>query len=110
MDLKKLFMPFLFFLAFSGCIGEDLPDELHYVSSKPQLKHCNSHPSVETREICYFNKSLEISAPILCEEIGGISLRNTCLMRLGIRLNDPKVCMKILKDDAKYTECMTRLG
>jgi len=93
----------------AGCMSEDRPDDVHYVSSKPELAHCNKEASVDEREACYLKTSLDRSSDLLCMEIGTLSKRNLCLQKVVIVNNDPVVCQKIERDDMRYTECITRV-
>ena len=50
--------------------------------------------------------AVEKMAPNLCEEIGDRTVYNICFQKLGKKLHDPAVCLKIRNDDERYTDCM----
>lgn len=107
--MKKRIIAISFVLfALSGCIIQDEPDTLHYVSSRPELSECNLEKTVNERESCYFDIAIDRNSEILCGEIGSLSLKNICMQKVAQALSNPKICLKIQNDDMRYTECIRR--
>ena len=90
-----------------GCLEEDREEDVHYVSSKPELAECNGRPSIEERENCYYKIALQRSSDTFCEEIGAVNRRNLCLQKVAKAVKNPTICNKIIKDDMRFTECLT---
>jgi hypothetical protein len=94
----------------AGCISpqEKPPSaEVHFVSTNPLIKGCNNRTTVESRETCYVEVADSSINPGICDEIGTLRLRNLCLDKLGKKLADPTICMKITNDDWRRTNCIS---
>lgn len=88
-----------------GCMEQAQPTA-HTVSNKAELVSCNSKQTIGERENCYAETAAQRMSPDLCDEIGSPNTRNICLQRIGRLLHDPAICVRIMKDDVRYTDCI----
>ena len=98
------------FAILAGCMNPGAgpkADETHFISSNPAVADCNKRPTVESRETCYVDVADARMDQRICEDVGSLRLANLCYDRLGKKLADPSLCLKIRDDEWRYTACMS---
>jgi len=99
----------LLVLLLCGCLSQGKEENVQpprIVSSVPELQVCNSKGSADERETCYMEVAMSRSNVNLCEEISAPNIYNLCVSNLAKMEGDPALCVRIKKDDWRYTDCI----